>query len=165
MKPYKLLILLILILICGCWGYRVGTLLPGHIQTVTVPNFKNSSGEPNIETPATNAVIDQINIDGTLKVVDKNADALLEVEIVGYVLRPLRYDARERAREYRLTISVLATLTDLKEKRPLWTRKRISGNNEFFVRGNLPATEREAIPDALEDLAHDIVEQVVEGWE
>ena len=57
----------------------------------------------------------------------------------------------------------MATLTDVKKDKPLWSQKRISGETDFFVRGNLPAAEREAIPNALTDLAHDIVEQVVEG--
>ena len=164
MKTYKLILIAALVLICGCSGYRAGTLLPEHIKTVSVPIFKNSSGEPNIETEATNAVINQINIDGTLKVVETDADALLTCELVDYKRRPLRY-GDGRPNEYRIIISVTATLTDLRENKPMWADKRIRGRTDFLVQGNLPAAEREAIPDALTDLAHDIVEQVVEGWE
>jgi len=163
-KATKIILSAALIMICGCWGYRAGTLLPEHINTVSVPIFRNSSSEPNIETAATNAVINSINIDGTLKVVQQGADALLECEIVDYKRRPLRYGSG-RPDEYRIIITVSATFTDLQQDRPFWSEKRISGQTDFLVRGNLPASEREAIPDALSDLAHDIVEQVVEGWE
>jgi Lipopolysaccharide-assembly len=163
-KSYKIIFVMALISICGCMGYKAGTLLPGHVKTVSVPIFKNSSGEPNIETTATNAVINKINIDGTLKTVDKEADSLLKCTIIGFKRRPLRYGSG-RPDEYRIIVTAEATFTDLTQNRPFWSQKKITGKADFLVQGNLPASEREALPLALEDLARNIVEQVVEGWE
>ncbi len=166
MKKKNLFTIIIMIFLVGCLGYRVGTLLPAHIKSIAVPTFKNSSPEPDIEIQSTNAVIKQLKVDGTLKVVSKEqADVLLRCEIIDYKRTPLHYTEGTTPSEYRITIVVSATLTDLKKNEELWANKIIRGNVDFRITTSLPASEREALPDAIEDLAHDIVEQVVEGWE
>ncbi len=169
MKRFALLtcIAVIAISMTGCLGYRVGTLLPEEIKTIYVPTFKNATEEPNLEIRATNAVINKLNIDGTLRVVSKKeeADSILETTIIRYKRKPVRYTNVSNPSEYRLTITVKATFTDLKKNEPFWKDKVISGEAEFIVRGSLPSSERVALPAAFDDLAHDIVETIVEGWE
>ena len=149
----------------GCGGYRVGTLLPEHIKTIAVPVFVNGTDEPNLETRATTAVVNQLNTDGTLRVVAENeADVVLTVRIVNYQRKPIRYTGVTRPDEYRITITVRATLRDTRVAADLWKDVRLSGSTEFVVGAGLPASERRARPEALDDLAHDIVEQIVEGW-
>jgi len=148
----------------GCGGYRVGTLLPGHIKTIAVPVFVNDTSEPNLEIQATNAVINQLATDGTLRVVPEDeADVVLTVRLVQYDRKAIRYAGVTRPTEYRITVTALATLHDRHEDVDLWTDDRLSGNAEFVVGAGLPASERRARPEALEDLAHDIVEHIVEG--
>ena len=150
--------------LAGCGGYRVGTLLPEQYKTISVPMFKNATNQPNIEPLATNAVIEQLNVDRTLQVTDRDPHLLLECTIVGYVRTPIRYAGGTRPQEYRLTITVSATLTDLLEGKEMWARRPISGHFEFPAGGDLHSSERTAIPIVMEDLARDIVEAVVEGW-
>ena len=162
---YKILILLGAASLAGCMGYRVGRLLPEHLQTIAVDNFRNLTHEPNIETQATSSVIERFKIDGTLAVVKDNPDAVLDGKITPYDKAPLRFDQERRTTEYRLTVTVQATLKDMKKNEVIWADKSIAGTAEFFVRGSLPTAERAAWPEALDDLAQRIVEQVVEGWE
>jgi len=148
----------------GC-GYRVGTLLPEHIKTIAVPVFVNETNEPQFEIQATNAVINQLATDGTLRVVPEGeADVVLSVRLIRYERKAIRYTGATRPAEYRLTVTVLATLHDTREGTDLWEDVRLSGNTEFVVGAGLPAAERRARPEALEDLAHDVVERIVEGW-
>jgi hypothetical protein len=148
----------------GCAGYRVGALLPEHIKTIAVPVFVNNTSEPNLEIQATNAVINQLATDGTLRVVPEDeADVVLTVRLIRYQRKPIRYTGVTRPTEYRITVTVLATLHDRHEGADLWADDRLSGSAEFVVGGSLPASERRARPEALEDLAHDIVEHIVEG--
>jgi outer membrane lipopolysaccharide assembly protein LptE/RlpB len=148
----------------GCGGYRVGALLPEHIKTIAVPVFVNETGEPNLEIPATNAVINQLTTDGTLRVVpEEEADVVLTVRLIRYQRKPIRYTGVTRPTEYRITVTVLATLHDRHQGVDLWKDDRLSGNAEFVVGAGLPASERRARPVALEDLAHDVVEHIVEG--
>jgi len=157
--------LLVVMVVGGGCGYRVGTLLPEHIRTIAVPVFVNQTNEPQLEIQATNAVINELATDGTLRVVPENeADVVLGVRIVKYERKAIRYAGATRPTEYRLTITVLATLHDTREGTDVWKDARLSGNTEFVVGAGLPAAERRARPEALEDLAHDVVERIVEGW-
>lgn len=148
----------------GCGGYRVGALLPEHIKTIGVPVFVNETSEPNLEVETTNAVINALATDGTLrKVPEAEADVVLTVRIINYQRKPIRYTGATRPTEYRITVTVLATLHDTHEATDLWANDRLSGNAEFLVGASLPESERRARPEAYDDLAHDIVEHIVEG--
>lgn len=156
--------LLVCSMLAGCAGYRVGTLLPEKYKTISVPMFKNGTNQPNIESLATNAVIEQLNVDRTLQVADRDPDLLLECTIVGYNRTAIRYAEGIRPQEYRLTIGVSATLTDVREKTAVWSNRPISGDYDFQAGADLYSSERIALPLVMEDLAHDIVEAIVEGW-
>lgn len=160
-------IICIIGIICGCGsgcGYRIGSLLPQDIKTVAVPVFVNSTAEPELETITTNGVIQEIIYDGTLKIEEeKNADTLLLGEIIDYRREPLRFSKEEVTREYRLLIAVKVTFIDLKRNETMWENPRIEGYTTFFVTTSLPESERRALPDAVKDLAHHIVEKIVEG--
>jgi hypothetical protein len=150
--------------VAGCAGYRVGTLLPPRYKTIAVPMFRNESDQPHIEAMATNAAIEKFNVDGTLRVLEHDADLLLECTIVVFDRTPVRYAEGIRPIEYRLTVTVSATLRDLHEGEKLWSKRLISGDALFLVAGDLYSSEMAAVPKAMEDLAHDIVEAVVEDW-
>ena len=166
--PSAIKVMVVLFVTCagvmGCAGYRVGTLLPEQYKTISVPMFKNATNQPNIESLATNAVIEQLNVDRTLQVVDRDPDLLLECAIVGYVRTAIRYAEGTRPQEYRLTVIASATLRDVREGKDMWAKRPISGDFDFRAGGDLHSSERAALPRVMEDLAHDIVEAVVEGW-
>jgi hypothetical protein len=155
----------LVVLAGGCAGYRVGTLLPERIKTIAVGVFVNDTDEPNLEVQATNAVINRLVADGTLRVVpEAEADVVLSVRLIKYERKAIRYAHTTQPAEYRITVTVLATLHDVHEGTDLWKDVRLSGDADFTIGGGLPAAERRARPVALGDLAHDIVEHVVEGW-
>lgn len=153
----------LVLIILGC-GYRAGSLLPADIKTVAVPMFVNKTPEPELESMVTNAVIQELITDGTLQVTEyENADTLLLGEIIDYKREPLRYTDEEVTREYRLIIAVRLKFEDLRYDEVMWEDPGVEGETTFFVGASLPDSERIALPDAIEDLAHDIVEKVVEG--
>lgn len=67
--------------LCGCAGYHLGPVKPRYmagINTVTVPSFKNDTLRPRVEVLLANALIKQIQQDGTYRVTDGNdADAII----------------------------------------------------------------------------------------
>lgn len=165
-SPLKAMVFLLATctVLVGCAGYRVGTLLPKRYKTISVPMFRNATRHPNIEGAATNAVIERLNVDRTLRVVGRDPDLLLRCTIVDYVRAVIRYADGTRPQEYRLTVTVSATLRDVREGEDIWAGRRISGDSEFEVGADLHSSERAAVPMVMDDLAHDIVEAVVEGW-
>jgi hypothetical protein len=153
-------------LLAGCAGYQLGSTLPPDIRTVHVMPFANQSGEPLLENETMRAAVAEFQKDGTLRVVDSTAaDLLVEVTLTECKLEPVRYnkDSARTAQEYRLWIR-----GEIRVKRqPAGTvmfSGRVEGESTFDFAGDLASAKTRAIPVASRDLAHDIVENVVEYW-
>jgi len=155
------------ILASGCLGYRIGSTLPPDIRTVYVPAFANRSGEPELEAATTTAVIRELQRDGTLKITDSDeADVRLEVTLTGYRLQPLRYSEERptESTEFRLTLEADVILWKQQTGTIVSSNGFVQGESTFEVTGDMSADKLEALPGAATDLAHDIVETIVEAW-
>lgn len=150
----------------GCAGYRLGSTLPPGIRTIYVATFVNATREPRLETATTSATLQELHRDGTLEVTDAaRADSVLEVTLVSYSLEPLRYrkDREKTTREYRLWLTADIHFKKTQDNSTLLTR-RVRGWATFELEGDLSVAKRRALPKASRDLAHEIVESVVEYW-
>ena len=160
-------VLSLVLALSGCAGYQLGSTLPPGIESVYVPTFVNNTKEPQIETDTTRAAIQEFQRDGTLRVVGRDrADTMIEVALTGFSLEPLRYSRNRalRTEEYRLRITAEIVFTRLGAEETVMLRKTVEGENTFEFTGDLSSSKRAALPRAAEDLAHDIVESVVEYW-
>ncbi len=168
----------LLLLLCGfagCAGYQLGPVKPKsmrQITTIAVPSFKNETLEPRVEVLLANAVIKQIQQDGTYRIAkDSDADAILECTVEEIVRRPARSVRGNvlQTREYTLVIRGRYRVLDRVNGTQLDGRS-FSGQTSFFVTGtnNIAADvnqdERQAIPLAAEDMAVRLVSQISEGW-
>jgi hypothetical protein len=152
--------------LCGCAGYRLGNTLPANIKTVYVPTFINNTGEPMVETDATRAAIQELQMEGSLEVAGLDfADSILEVSLVSISFQPLSFqsDSRKTAKEYRLYLTADVLFKKAKTNEIL-SKKQVSGEATFLPSGDLASAKRLALPKASKDLAHRIVEAVVEYW-
>jgi hypothetical protein len=153
----------------GCMNYSLGSMLPGDIKTVYVPTFVNNTTEPMIEVDATKAAIQEIQKDGSLKVAGsaEEADALLTVTMIDFTLNPVVFD-RNRAtttEEYRMLLTVSVVMTRRTTDQVVAESPRIQGEYVFTVSGDLTSSKEAALPFAAADLAHNIVESIVETWQ
>jgi hypothetical protein len=154
------------LLAAGCLGYRLGASLPPDIRSVNVPTFVNRTPEPLLENETTRAVLRELRKDGTLRVTDADkADATLRVTLVQFELQPLRYEAgHSRAvSEYRIALKAEVLLEKSASGEKVLERK-VQGETTFAPAGDLNSAKQAAVPDAATDLAHSIVEAVVEYW-
>jgi len=150
----------------GCAGYKLGNTLPPGIRTVYVPTFINNTGEPMVETDATRATLQELQRDGSLDVVgEEYADSILEVTLVNIDFKPLSFqrDDRRTASEYRLYLRADVLFKKSKTSQVL-SKRQVVGEATFFPAGDLASAKRLALPNASKDLAHRIVEAVVEYW-
>ncbi|MBM4147711.1 MAG: hypothetical protein FJ224_01505 [Lentisphaerae bacterium] len=166
MKPLP--ILAAVILSAGCAGYKVGSVLPQDLQTIHVATFVNKSGEPGIEARCTAATLQELQIDGSLRIVpSEEADAVLTVNLVSYRLEPLRYDTDrpKTTREYRVWVAADISLRRAGTGEVILERK-VTGDTTFdTVAGlDLSTAKQASLPAAARDLARKIVESVVECW-
>ena len=150
----------------GCVGYRLGTTLPPGIASIYVPTFENSTDEPRLETETTRKTIQEFQRDGTLKLAGQDdADARLDVVLERFELLPLRFekDQAKTTREYRMLIRARVTFTRTDNGEVLAERV-VVGDTEFDFFGDLATSKIQNLPDAADDLAHRIVELIVEYW-
>jgi len=150
----------------GCLGYRLGTTLPPGIRSLYVPTFVNRTDEPGLETTTTQATRREFQQDGTLRIADQDtADAYLDVQLQVFRLQALAYDEDygRTAEEYRLIIIAQVDFYRTETKERLSSR-RVRGEASFVPSGDLSLSKLDALPEAAEDLAHEIVKTVVEYW-
>ena len=159
----------------SCAGYHVGPIKPtrmAKVTTIAVPSFKNDTLLPRVEVLLANAVIKQLQQDGTYRIVRENeADAIFQGHLEQVVRRPAR-SVRGNVlltREYLLTLRCTYEVTD-RVTGAILDRRAALGQTTFFVSGtdaiaaDLTQDERQAIPIAAENLAKDIVSHLSEGW-
>lgn len=151
----------------GCAGYRLGSMLPPDIKTVHVPTFINRTSEPQLEVETTQAMIEDLQRDGSLRVVNQDqADAVLKVVLRNYSLEPVSYrsDQRTSAREYRIVLTASILMTRKGNGSVIVEAPEVQGEYVFQVLGDLSSSKLRGLPLAADDLAHQIVEKIVEVW-
>jgi hypothetical protein len=146
---------------CGPYGFREGG-GKGAYESIAVPLFENHTSEYGIRELLTEGVIDGFIKDGTLPVVnEKRADAVLRGVVTAYRRDPYTYDAGERVKEYRVTISVSARLEDPARRNVIWEDELLEQWGIFSADGESEETGRER---AVAKLSEDIVNRTVKGW-
>ena len=153
----------------GCAGYELGPVKPTYlarVKTIAVPTARSEDLIPRLETLVTNAVIKEMQRDGTYRVVNGGADAVLLVTaesatrtatrtVRGNVLLPsefvldlrLRYELRAGSRTGRVLDG-----------------GKVSGQTTLFVSTDLEQDQRQAVPRAAEQAAARLVSQLSEGF-
>lgn len=163
----------------GC-GYTTKSLLPTHIKSVYVENFKNSIDltaevsnrrpyrlyKAGLENEITKAVVDRFVFDGNLKVVKNQdeADSVLTGELLEYVKEPLRYNESEEVTEYRVRVAASIKFVDKHDDKVIWQAGSFSGESSQRTEGTLKKSEDTARDEAVSDLARRIVEKIIEVW-
>lgn len=162
----------------GC-GYTTRSYTGIH-KTVYVAPFKNEiniadekaaysrymSYYPLLEATITRAVVDRFLFDGSLKVAkEKDADVVLKGELISYNRDPVRYtDDNETVDEYRTTVTVNIALYKGETGELIWQKDSFSGDTSYYITGTRAKSEKEALDDAIKDLARRVVEEFTEAW-
>ena len=155
----------------GC-GYTQKTVLPDNIQSIYVDTVKNKipvdhvyTYQPGLEMDITNAVIRRLHRDGNLKVVKKEeADVILETDLVGFEQEGLRFTTLESVAEYKLFIVIALRLKDRKTGQIIWEEPNFTGDTEYFVSQVRSLAREEASRRAVDRLARNVVDRIVEDW-
>jgi hypothetical protein len=160
-------LILLPLLFAGCVGYQFGTSLPGQYKTVHVKPFVNKTGEPNLEFASTKAALSEFQRDGSLGVTDgSSADLVLETTLMETRFDAVRFSKTRSAEpnEYRMIVEALITLTDRKTGTVLIAKRKVLGESTFRTIGDSQQARLSAQPRVSDDLAHQIVKNVVEFW-
>lgn len=166
--------LLVALLLPGC-GYHVGPIKPTTMKKfnkIAVRPFKNDSLEPRMSSLMANALIKQIQQDGTYEVTDEGrADVIIEGTVLEIERRPARSLRGNvlQTREYVLNLRGRYRTTNARTG-ALIEERSVTGSTSFFVTGDdlLSADthqdQRQALPLAAEDFATRVTSLISEGW-
>lgn len=198
MNIRSLLLLLPLVaatLLTGCAGYRLGEVKPevyAGIERIHIPPFKNLTLEPRLSSLVTNAVITELQADGTYQVADrKRCDAVLVGTIRVIEKRQLRAVRADTLRSQELSIflyidfhlenpSTGAKIDGSPERAvgeggsrvgkregddPVGSRQgSVIGQTIQFVDPSFQVSERNALSVVAQDAATKLVSRLANGW-
>ncbi len=154
--------------LAGC-GYHLGEIRPTvmrSVQFLAVPTFKNRTYHPRVEVILADAVIRQLQQDGTYTIVGtERADAILNATLNSVERRPIRSLTTDvlTSTEYELTIIAAFEVQDRFSGVTLMSGE-VRGAATFFPTGDLTTDERQAFSVAAQRLAVALSQRLSEGW-
>jgi hypothetical protein len=162
-RAYGVLACALALASCGVYGTTPGRVKPG-LETVGVPFFENRSEEPEVEVALTEAVIEGLIAERTLKVVEENqADALVVGTIRSYTFREAFFAADRQADEYKITVSVEVSLIERGTNEVIAGPEVIRGQGSYLITEGLEG-EIAARNNAAKQIVEGILNLVIEEW-
>ena len=158
--------------LCSCANYKMGSTPKGagfeDIRILYVPTAVNETDETAVPGPVTNAILQEIDRDGTFRHARKDeADAILEVTVKKIERSPIQQSVEQylTTLQYQLTLTVEYRVYSLKDKKEVIGKTMVSGYTTFFVQGDQTESQRQALPLAAQNAAQNLVTSLSSrGW-
>jgi outer membrane lipopolysaccharide assembly protein LptE/RlpB len=166
MRRLLVLALPALLGLAGCAYSFKSASVPVHLKTLEIPVVANRTLESELSEELTQALIDRFVKDNLYKVVQGDADAILEGEITRYENRVFGFNAEQRADEYIVVMAAKMTFRDRVKNRELWSEGNVQGRASYFIgsSGGAVGTEEEARALAIKQIVDFAIAHSVEGW-
>ena len=148
---------------CGIYTFS-GSTLPGHLKSVDLPLFGNTSLMPGVADDITAELNRSVLGTNLLRVVPSGGDATLSGTVVAYENREYTYDV-EKARtavitEYMVRISADVEFFDNRKNEALY-KGRVAGQGIYDFAAETEETGRAR---AVTDLVEQILQNSVQSW-
>lgn len=166
---FQLLVLLSVIL-SSCQGYQLGGSKPpslASVKRISVSMLENGTLHPRAEAIATSAVTAALVQNGTYRLSELDrADAILEGEVTSIDYSTLRGSRRDAltSEELTNTVSINWRLKDARDPTRLLASGASMGQSSFFVDSNLQAARQNALPDAFDRAAQNLILRLASGY-
>ena len=157
-------IVIVAFALAGCAGYRWTSPVPSDMRTVSVPTFRNESDVVEIGAVAARQVLREFQREGTFKIAPAD-EAAIEVQgVVKFASAALIHFKRTvtmRAYEQRLVISAEVSFVDRRSGKVIVDNRKYVAETTYFSDTDIATSRRDASGRAAEDLARQIVDDVV----
>ena len=145
---------------CGIYSFS-GSTVPSHIKTVAIPLFTDNTAEFGIDQKLTDALMDAVTRDNTLKVSgSRGGDSMLSGTIIRVEDRAGQYDQNENATDFRVTITIKIIFEDIKKRKVMWEETY----TQWGSYDNTETLRENGIDEAIVKLTADILNKTVSGW-
>ena len=164
MKLRSFLLILPVVLACGCANYRWTSSVPVEIRTVAVPEFQNQSRLAELGPMTTQYTLREFQREGTFSI-RRSGDSSIEVQgvIKKVEFKPVAY-ARGygmRAGEYRCFATLEASLIDKDKGKVLLNNRSYTAETTISVQNDLLTAQRNAVPRLAAEFARQIVDDAL----
>lgn len=157
------------LLLSNCAGYKIGPHKAAHLERIhslAVPTFENDTLEPRLSVLMTNALIKQLQVDGSYQVASK---AKADAEIVCRVRRIQRSQSRSvRTNVLRTSELSIGLYIDYRVKESgtgtLLHSGRVYASSNIVLDPNWQLSEHQAMEEISQRAASQIVSEIAEGW-
>ena len=158
--------------LCSCANYKMGSTPKGaelqDIRILYVPTAVNETDETAVPGPVTNAILQEIDRDGTFRHTRKDeSDAILEVTVKKIERSPIQQSVEQylTTLQYQLTLTLEYRVYSMKDKKEVITKTITTGYTTFFVQGDQTESQRQALPLAAQNAAQNLVTSLASrGW-
>lgn len=165
-------LLLLGLLLAGCANYKMGNTPKGagltNVRLLYVPTAQNETDETAVPGPVTNAILQEIDRDGTFRHARKDeCDAILEVTVKRIERSAIRQSTAQflTTLQFQLLLTLEYRLYDVKEKKEIIPKTLVVGTTTFFVQGDQTESQRQALPLAAQNAAQNLITALANrGW-
>lgn len=164
-KTFITLTLLLMVLF-GC-VYSVYSNAYPHLKKVRIAAFENRSSSFEIGEELFSGLNMQFRNDGRLKPVTQEPDCLIEGVIISFNENIHSYDVNNKIQDYRLTLTLSITFTDLGKNETIWENKALSLSQTYAVGTSATSKNKsreEATNELIKDLFNTIIQNSLERW-
>lgn len=156
---------LLALAVCGCGtSYSWRSTVPEGLRTIAVPTFRNESSVSELGAVATRQVLREIQREGTFAI--RSADsAALEIQGVvkstSSVVGGYSRTAAMRTVSYSLAADVEISVIDRRQGRVLLDNRIYRPQTVFTAESDLETARRDASGRLMEDLARQVVDDIL----
>jgi hypothetical protein len=130
--------------------------------------MENLTGQPDLEVIATEVISNAIDQDGNLELISSgDEEYLLKGNVVRYSEAPFSISQQGTAEEYKLSIILSMSFTNVLTGEEIFKDKRFVGSANFYLEGSAAGsdlTQEKALADALEHIVEDILNSIFGQW-
>jgi len=162
----------LLLWMVGCANYKMGSTPKGggmqDIRVLYVPMAVNETDESAVPGPVTNAILQEIDQDGTFRHARKDeSDAILEVTVKKIERSNIQQSVEQylTTLQYQLIVTLEYRVYSMKNKKEVISKASVRGYTTFFVQGDQTESQRQALPLAAQNAAQNLVTALANrGW-
>ena len=152
---------------CGYHLVGMGSSLPSHLKTISIPVFKNTSSQPEIHRELTSAVLKTFINDGRLKLAKKDdADLIMDATLTYYQKRNVSFGSQDLVSNIILEFRVQLKVTD-QVKNKIFIEKEVKTQWDYKSTSDIAATERarlKALDLGFQDLGRRLVSLLIDQF-